>query len=252
MAIGALVASCFTIGWQEESKAASIVLDNFNHRSTKIDISLTAPPSTVTKSQTGIMAGVLGGTRFHTLTLEETSTGNEVALGVLPPEFLGGPDRLSWSNGDGSKSTATTTWNADNAGLNVDIVSEEIEFLSALVVSVDLNVTVSVEITTGFGVDEQSASLFTTVTEPIIPGSGDKPIPFQFGFEDFLAENSNLNLQDIDEVVFTLTGPTNVDASIDLIEFQKPEVPEPTSILSILGIGVLGRFISRKKKNNNV
>lgn len=264
MAIGALVASCFTIGWQEESKAAIIVLDDFNYRipkisisadpplvtsSTEIDISTEQPSVTKYRSQTGIMAGVLGGTRFFSLTLEKTTTENEANLKVRSPGSEIQPNKvLFWSNGDGIKSTATTKWNGGDAGLNFESSTSGLGSISALVVSADLDVQMTAEITTGFGVDEQSASLFTTVTEAIIPENGDKPTRFQFTFEDFLAENENLNLQDIDQVVFTLTGPTNANASIDSIEIQQIEIPEPSSILSILGVGFLGRFISRRKK----
>lgn len=253
IALGVLVTSFLTVGWQNKTQAVDFNVDNFDEVGLPNDqlggcqflglnqcvYTNVGGSNPNPNTQSGFGAGVIGGSRELEI-IDEGGSGS--GFGITD----GGV--LSWSNADGSDSTAKITWNNSGNYLNFD--ASLFEAISVNVLSVDLNVSLQFDLKSGMesvATSETASVTLGPTTEAVDPG--DPAVFFGFPYTAFLANNSNLNFTDIDEIVLTLTGPTAVDMSIDVVEF---EVPEPTSILSILGVGFFGVFASRKKKGQKV
>ena len=235
MAIGTFFAS--TAGVQ----AGSLVIDDFSQVNVNPQQILNdGMAGTILQDlDTGLNTdNVIGGSRL--LTVESVSNGNPGTLRsnlnvfTTPTQSL-----LSWSNDTFVQSIAIVDWDADGDGLNADLTG--FDSIDLEVISIDLDAVVTWTLTDNNG-NTGTASATNLSSNTIVDFSFATDFTFDPGF----------NFNEVDKVSLILDSNEvdAVDASFDLVSFGMPEVPEPSTVLGILGITVLGRSLKRKNKDD--
>lgn len=237
MVIGTFFAS--TAGVQ----AGSLVIDDFSQLNVNPQQILNAGTAgTILQDlDTGLNTdNVIGGSRL--LTLESVFNGvpgtlrsNLNVFTITTPPV----SRLSWSNDTFVQSLATVDWDANGAGLNADLTG--FDSIDLEVISIDLDAVVTWTLTDNNGITG-TASATNLSPNTIVDFSFATDFTFDPGF----------NFNEVDKVSLILDSNEvdAVDASFDLVSFGMPEVPEPSTVLGILGITVLGRSLKRKNKDD--
>lgn len=241
VAMTALVVSCLTFIWQEESKAATFVVDSFNDNPANQGLFFVSPnnvppftqgPNTKTTGLSGI---AVGDSRTLGIELTQNNLSN-----FLPSNVSVSGGVLQISNAPGANSISTVTLDANGAGLGgIDITDggKNDRFLFNIV-NIDLSANFQITL-------RDTSAVAATFTLSGINTTGDKAI-----FFSQLDTFGTINLNSIDSITYVISGQNDFDFAIDQLVTRGTEMPEPSTVFSILGIGVLGRIVSKKKKSD--
>jgi len=140
------------------------------------------------------------------------------------------------------------TYDANEAFLNANFSA--FDLFQFEILSADLNLDITLTLFSGLGGGSPQSG-----TEQLLNVGAGTNVATIATFDLTNVNFANLDLADIDRIVFTLDGPADVDAQIRLVQFNMSasgEIPEPSTVLLILSVGVLGGITSRKKKKINV
>jgi hypothetical protein len=209
------------------SANASIVIDNFDTGVTNISIA----SGTSSQTANGNPGDIIGGDRDVELEVL-SSTGLTASVNANPPAGV-----FAWSNAAQVQSTATLTWD-DAGGLGgIDLTDGGAsDAILIELITIDLNAALN------FSATDTNGGSSSRVLTGLAPGE------LTFGFDSFVG---TADFTSVDSISLTLTGPTEVDAVIDLVATSTTvNVPEPSTIAA-LGIGLAGIGFARKRSTNN-
>lgn len=234
-----------------DAQAASLVIDEFSSVTINPQLVETSDiDATVADSDTNLN-NVIGGSRLLELTITDKTSGRagSTLLVDTDPTMVDTFDKLTWDNGPTVQSKASVYWNANGAGLDLDLTSNN---------GIDLEV---------FSID-QAAQEDVIATWTLVDGNQNtavaaKPVTegtISFAFDpnnptigDFIVD-AGFDFTDVYEVSLMLDtgGRPAIDASFERASFSMAmsEVPEPSTVLGILGITVLGRTLKAKNKDD--
>lgn len=254
IAITALAASCLTLGWQGKSKAATLqllhpvdTLDQTTDQEVTIDIdspsdvNMPVSSSITVDSSTSLLNGI---DRTLTINVTDATQGGETEA-VIPIEQAGfGPLQpgLTFSTPDGLESNVEVSYATFSA---VDFTQDGADRLLFRVVSSDL------------AANNLSVTVNELTVNKLIPetASGSETNDLVFLYSEF----ASVDFSNVTDFSFSINQDAPVfagDVSIDIVSTAReeevtPEIPEPTSLVSILGVGVLGGISYRNKKDDD-
>ena len=174
---------------------------------------------------------VIGGTRQLQLKNSFNETTNDRSLFVVSTNS----ENLIWNNDPGLESIAWVHWDADGAGLNLDLTGKNAIVLDIVSIDQDALIEWTLEDATG-SLATSSATGFTSNTIA------------QFPLIDFDLANG-FNFKEVDKISFRIQenmdmDDDSIDARFDMASFS--EIPEPSTLLGLLGVSVLARSLRRK------
>jgi hypothetical protein len=195
------------------------IIDEFDAPVGGQSLSLANPTAgdSVSDSKTGL-AGVAGGSRDLTLTVQDVFAGGSQVTAEI--NLATSPGNFQLLNSIRVDSLVTIGWDADGAGLNLDLSA----FTSLALEGVenDLSTTYKLIVATSGG----GSSELTLPATAGFTGSLD------FAFASFVG---TANLADVDSIVLEIDGARGADVIIDRLV----AVPEPTTAAA-LGLGLAG------------
>jgi PEP-CTERM motif len=198
---------------------AVTIIDSFDEPPTGQVVTLTNPAVGGTDTDTQIgLTGVAGGTRDLTLTAQAVFAGGSQAQAEI--NLATSPGNFQLTNSIRIDSVVQITWDANDAGLNLDLSGEASILLSG--VENDLATSYTITLNTSGG----GASSLT-----LMPGAGFSG-DLDFAFSSF---GGSVNFADIDSIVLEIDGVRGADVIIDSIV----AVPEPGTAAA-LGVGLAG------------
>ena len=234
----------------QEVKASTLVLDNFDTTPTQSTFftntgvpfgvpDTSVPPQTQGDSDSFDSDDVIGGFREFEHFLFDNSGGNVTPAGST----IGGDTEagtLLIFNAPEANSTFTLIYDADTAGLGLDLLSGGFDTFSLELISTDLPVNFEISVTDSLG-------NISSVSEAVdLADSG----------EDILLPFVNLeptdlaaaDLSDIQSISLVITGEEAFDLVIDNFTVEGAVVPEPTTVLGLLTLA--GFFVTSKRKKS--
>jgi hypothetical protein len=236
-----------------DAQAASLVIDEFSNVTINPQLVETFETDVTVSDLDTNLNNVIGGSRLLELTITDKTSGRagSTLLVDTDPTMVDTVDLLTWDNGPTVQSKASVYWNANNNGLNLNLGNSN--GIDLEVASIDQQAQEDV-IATWTLVDgspeKKKAMAFKPVTEGTISFAFDPNNP---NIGDFIVD-AGFDFTDVDEVSLTLDSGERaaIDASFERASFSMAmsEVPEPGTVLGILGITVLGRSLKRKNKDD--
>ncbi|MCB1864112.1 MAG: PEP-CTERM sorting domain-containing protein [Chromatiales bacterium] len=177
--------------------------------------------------------GILGGTR--NVVADATATGPSSAfLDVVAGSGATPPGSLNISNATGVNGVVILTYDAAGAGLGGADLTDG-SGIGFQVISIDLSVSVLIELTETAGAGGSTASRVASFAGPG---------PASFSFASF-ANIANVDLTSIDRVRLTFSNPATAwDGAIDFISTT---ISEPSAI-ALFGLGLLGLGAARIRR----
>ena len=234
-----------------DAQAASLVIDEFSDVTINPQLVETFDIGETVSDLDTNLNNVIGGSRLLELTITDKSSGRagSTLLVDTDPTMVDTFDKLTWDNGPTVQSKASVYWNANGAGLDLDLTSNNgIDFEVA---SIDQQAQEDV-IATWTLVDgsQNTAVAAKPVTEGTISFAFDPNNP---SIGDFIVD-AGFDFTDVDEVSLMLDsgGRPAIDASFERASFSMAmsEVPEPSTVLGIFGVTILARTLKRKDKDD--
>jgi hypothetical protein len=217
IAIGLL---CATASW-----ATTILVDTFDATNQFFSV---APGGTNPASASDGVSAVeaIGG--FRQLDLLRTSGSGRVEASTGPDGFP--PQTLSLSLSTGTAGSLTATWDAQGAGLGLDLTGTTNFFLQAIS---DLGMAGTITIYTG---TNSSSAAFQIVADPSAFSLPTIIVPFT----SFVAgPQGGVDFANVSRIVLELDATNSADAYLDSVGFGA--IPESaTLLLAVGGIALLG------------
>jgi hypothetical protein len=207
-----LLVAVAALGLMVSGAQASIIFDHFSDGA----FDQVLATGTASGTQGPGLSQVIGGQRDFTLTITQPSLFEQAEVQVV---FGGGLHFMSYANDPGIGSVLDLKY-GEGADLNTDLSG--CAGIGFLVTDLDQNVAVDVTLTSGV----TSETHGFTVVGPAV--STLQVLP--------MSVFTTVNLNDIDKMKFSFTGPTGLDFQLDALECT--EVPEPATLL-LLGLGAL-------------
>lgn len=200
--------------------AGALMIDNFDDPPSGQSVTILNGIAGSAATSTALGLSTLGGSRKISVTVEffDIPGGNETSLQV---NTFTSPGNCQLTQTILVNSYGLITYNADNAGLNVDLSGFGGIELVGLVSDLTDAFTLTLE-TFGGG--------SSSITKNVAGGN----IPFLFSS---LVGTANLN--DIDSITIKIDPPRGGDVKIDAIVTLEPVVPAPATLL-LFGSGLIG------------
>jgi len=231
----------------QEVKASTLVIDNFN--TTPVQTTLfssivppdnSVPPETLSGGNSFPPGDVIGGFREFEHFLFQNDGGN-----VLPANStIGGVNaNLLLQNAPDANSTLTLTYDANDLGLGLDLLTAGFDEFSIEIVDVDLPANLEILL-------EDSLGNVSTVSEIVDPSDIGESILLPFiNLEP--TDVTAADLSDIDSISLIISSD---DPALDLVidnftvEGGDAAVPEPTTVLGLVTLA--GFFLTSKRKKS--
>jgi len=243
------------------AEAKIFIVDNFTNDPLvpSCDLSDSAGPVGNTQMTMQMATGVIGGWRMCSLTIDAINPPSNVVIDVVAiPDDVIPADMFRHMAGTGVESTVMLAYNANAAGLGVNLLnSDDIRIVYS---TSDQLVDVTVRVTdSGGDFAEQFSQLAIVISTPT---------ELLFDIATFAVVNPLVNLNDIDEIKFTFaTTIAFTDYDLDLLDITMEMVggemfPVDTTALLLAGaelnaiwilpaiaaIGIGAFVVSRKRK----
>ncbi|MBF2056419.1 MAG: PEP-CTERM sorting domain-containing protein [Cyanobacterium sp. T60_A2020_053] len=262
IAYGVLISSFFTIALQGEAKGATLTIDDFSQAGTANDSCSFLNygqcvyfngTGVLTNTQTGFNeANVVGGSRQFDIAGSNLN-GTTPAVIRNSANFGRSTDGqfLLIGNQGGFNSRGTATYNANGAGLNLgsgnarDFDLSAFDFFEFIFSDLDQDAMLTLNFTSDLG----GTPIIQSLSQDLVafaPSETTRTVQFDLGLF------TNIDFTDIDVISFAIEGrANNLDAQFDLVQFNSAEVPEPSALIPILGLGGLILTSRRKKPNQD-
>lgn len=234
-----------------EAKAGTLLIDDFDTQFQSVEVIVPLTGDIVFPLQnedtSDFSSNIVGGYRNIFVELIDAETKLSGVKANVVPEISIDNGLLTISNDDGVLSKTVVSWDNDGNGLGINLLETGFNTnafdLNVSSIDLDTDLTFTVK-----GNNGETATLFQNNLNTI--GSN------LFSYEEFALSGGTYDdiFSDVQSIALEIVGE-DLDASFDSFNAVNTDnsssVPEPTSVLSLLGLMGFGCSLGMKKKLKN-